>query len=316
MRRLRARTDAILSLVTTVSALLLAGCGPQITHGPPPSPELATDEFSVVTYNLYRFGYYDRDDDGQEDDFKPEDEVDAIVEILTELRPDVLAVQELGGEAALSNLITALDEAGLDYPHTAYLEGYAPYVKNGLLSRYPFDNVTRWTNLLFTVADTEIGVSRGFLEATIRVRDDYAFTLYNTHLKSKRYHELGQTEIRRSEARLLAQLVQERLEADPEANLVVAGDLNDIFDSAPVRLLTDDAGLIDLEPTDYVGDVWTHDWSWKDTYTRIDYLLCSPGMLPELVREKTRVVRHPLGRTASDHRPVVAVFKATETPAP
>lgn len=293
---------------------LTPGCGKKTESGPSTVPRLDRDEFSVMSYNLYRFGYYDRDEDGQEDDFKPDEEVSALLAILTATRPDVLAVQELGDEAAFDRLRSLLKAEGLDYPHAQFITGFSPHARNGLLSRYPLASVTLWTNLTYTVADTEVGVSRGFLEATIQVNDGYQFTLFNAHLKSKRFNELGQTEMRRNEARLLTQLITDRLSENPEANVLVVGDMNDEIGSAPLRLILEEGGVTDLLLRDYVGDIWTHEWSYRQSYSRIDYLFCSPGMMAELVPEKSLVVRHPLNRKASDHRPLLGVFKASEQP--
>jgi len=45
------------------------------------------------------------------------------------------------------------------------------------------------------------------------------------------------------------------------------------------------------------------------SFSQFDYFFVNEGMLPEVVRERTRVVRDPLTHEASDHRPVVAVFR-------
>jgi len=49
-----------------------------------------------------------------------------------------------------------------------------------------------------------------------------------------------------------------------------------------------------------------------DSHSRLDYLFVSEGMLPEVIAEQTRVVRDPLTAKASDHRPVIGVFRAAE----
>ena len=43
-----------------------------------------------------------------------------------------------------------------------------------------------------------------------------------------------------------------------------------------------------------------------------DYFFASEGMLKDWVRGQTRVVRDTLTREVSDHRPVVAVFRAVD----
>ena len=70
--------------------------------------------------------------------------------------------------------------------------------------------------------------------------------------------------------------------------------------------------LEDVRPADALGDVWTHFSAQWDEYARMDYILVSRGMKPELVREKTCAIRHPLMLQGSDHRPLQAVFKAQE----
>jgi endonuclease/exonuclease/phosphatase family metal-dependent hydrolase len=73
--------------------------------------------------------------------------------------------------------------------------------------------------------------SRGFAEVDIRVNDRYQFTLFTAHLKSRRVVEYGdEAELRLQEALKLRALIEARLQADPRANVLVAGDFN--LDSA------------------------------------------------------------------------------------
>ena len=62
----------------------------------------AADTFSLMTYNLMRFSYEDRDKDGQKDNFKPEEQIAPLMEILKKAGPDVLAVQEIGDAASFT----------------------------------------------------------------------------------------------------------------------------------------------------------------------------------------------------------------------
>ena len=131
------------------------------------------------------------------------------------------------------------------------------------------------------------------------------------HLKSKRFSELGQTEMRRNEARLLNNYVRQYLTADTNMNLLVVGDMNDVYDSAAIHWLIgqDRPWLTDLRPSDMYGDVWTHFFAPRESYERLDYLFVSDGMKREAMTNKCFVVRHPRAVEASDHRPVVGVFK-------
>ena len=80
---------------------LTPGCGRKPDAGASAIPRLDQDEFSVMSYNLYRFGYYDRDEDGQADDFKPDEEVSALLAIL------------FGTEKARAGKVTFPDDKGL-----------------------------------------------------------------------------------------------------------------------------------------------------------------------------------------------------------
>ena len=57
---------------------------------------------------------------------------------------------------------------------------------------------------------------------------------------------------------------------------------------------------------------WTHYYEVQDTYSRIDYVLLSPGMAREWVAAETYVLALPDWGLASDHRPLVATLEAED----
>lgn len=305
-----APTSARLSRsLVPLACLLLAACG----RAPDPLAP-AADEFSVMTYNLHQYALADRDGDGQKSEPKPEAERAAAADLIAQARPDVLAVQEIGGPAVFEEFRYALASRGLDYGHAEYLQRGESEINLAVLSRFPIVSRQPHTDDRYSIGTAEIPVLRGFADVEIEVNPQYRFRLLVAHLKSKVFHALGQTEMRRNEARLLNKHVRAILKENPEANLLVAGDFNDTYRSAALReALGEQGGLLaDLRPADADGDVWTRFEPAFDEYARIDYLLASRGMLPEVVREKTRVVHGPLAYQASDHRPVMAVFKAVD----
>ena len=273
----------------------------------------ADETFSLMTYNIMRFSYEDRDKDGQRDNFKPEDQIAALMEILKKNRPDVLAVQEMGDAASFAIFTQRVAAAGLDYPHHEYFIMPEATVGLAVLSRFPIVARGPITNESYRIGSETLPVQRGFLKVDIEVNPDYRFRLLAAHFKSKLYHPLGQTEMRRNEARLLNKNIRRMLNKDPDLNLVVVGDLNDNITSATLRELMGSPGILhDLRPVDAVGDLWSHFWAYQESYERLDYILVSEGMKPEVVSDRCRVVRDPLTYQASDHRPVVAVFTARE----
>lgn len=270
--------------------------------------------FSVMTYNLQRYARMDRDGGGKLDDPKPETERTAVVALIAKERPDVLAVQEMGDELIFGQFREALRTAGLNYPYAELLRRGKIDINLAVLSRFPIVSVQHHTNDWYSIGPAKVPVARGFLDVTIQVTPDYSFRLLSAHLKSKVYSKLGQTEMRRNEARLLNKNVRAVLKENPQVNLLLVGDMNDDYQSAPLREVAGRRGgkLTDLRPVDSVGDAWTYFMKSRDQYNRIDYLFVSEGMLPEVVKEKTHVVRDPFTAQASDHRPVIGVFRAIE----
>jgi len=287
-----------------VCLLLLVGCSKL--------PE--TDSFSVMSYNVKQYAFMDRDGGGQDDDPKPQAERDAVVKLIVAARPDVLALQEMGDEIIFSRFRQALRDAGLNYPYAELLQRGKIEVNLAVLSRFPIVSVQHRTNDWYSIGPAKVQVARGFMDIDIQVNPAYRFRLMNAHLKSKVYSSLGQTEMRRNEARLLNKAVRNILEESPDINLLVVGDMNDHYASAPLREVAGRRGgeLMDLRPVDSAGDAWTHFQASTDSHSRFDYLFVSEGMKSEVIEERTRVVRDPLTYTASDHRPIIGVFRVVE----
>jgi endonuclease/exonuclease/phosphatase family metal-dependent hydrolase len=310
---LRPHRPLALCLATGGAALLLlAACRrAEPVASVPDRLQPAAGEFSVMTYNVRRYCYDDRDRDGQRNDPKPPAEVRALVEVVTRARPDVLALQEMGSEPLLEEFRGKLRTAGLDYPYADYLPAPNTNVNLGVLSMFPIVGRKSVTNETYTIGETTLPVQRGFQALDLQVSTDYRFRLINVHLKSKVFSYHGQTEMRRNEARLLNKHVRRFLADEPGLNLLVVGDFNDQRGSAALREVLG-RELSDLRPRDQFGDYWTHLWEDEETYSRIDYLLVNTNMLREVVEPKTRAVRDPACAGASDHRPLFGVFVARD----
>jgi len=301
-----------------VGALLAAGCARRpADHSAEEAFRPGRDEYSLMTYNLYAWGYEDRDGDGQEDDPKPAEETAAVIRLIHAVSPDILAVQEIGGPDMLEQFRYALRDRGLEYPHVEYIDRGGHGKNIALLSRFPI--VSRQSHLddTYRLGNVELPVARGILDVDLQITPAYRLRVMVAHLKSKVYHPLGQTEMRRSEARILGKYVRRALRRNPDLNLAVVGDFNDFFNSSPLRLIRgrhDRPWLLDLRPADFVGDVWTHYERSLDLYQRIDYILVSRGLFAEAVLSKTHAVRTSYMLTGSDHRPLVAVFRKKDLP--
>jgi endonuclease/exonuclease/phosphatase family metal-dependent hydrolase len=265
----------------------------------------------VVTYNLGNYVLMDRDRDGQEDDPKPEDEIEAMMGLLKQLQPDVLAVQEMGIDSpSFQDFRKRLAAQGLNYPYADLGQGSDPIRHVAVVSRFPLEKVSDHADEVFRLSGETLRVSRGVQELIVKVNPDYSFRLINLHLKSKRAHPLGEQEIRNAEARIVREVVEKALSANPEENLLVVGDFNDTKNTTPLEIIRGDnvqgAKLSDVWARDDRRETWTQNWRYQDIYSRFDFALYSSGMRPEIVERGCYLPAFgELVWRASDHRPVV-----------
>jgi len=276
---------------------------------PPPT----SDEFTVMSYNVRMYRYSDRDNDGQEDDFKPEEEIVPMLGLIRDANPDILVVQELGDAATLESLQQRLSAQGVNYPHRDHLPGVGDFVNLGILSRFPIVSRFPLTNLFYSIQGQSFPVLRGFQHVVIDVRGQ-SIHVMNAHLKSKLFHEMGQTEMRRNEARLLASQLRRIIKERPDVRLVICGDFNDGYQSAALReiIAQENLTIEDLRLQDQFGDVWTHYFRRDQTYSRIDYIMVNPAMKTRWIENKSGVIRDARTYEASDHRPIIATFTAKD----
>ncbi|MFM7816263.1 MAG: endonuclease/exonuclease/phosphatase family protein, partial [Verrucomicrobiota bacterium] len=202
---------------------------------------------TLVTYNLQNYLLEPVPPRGA----KPADRRDRVIEVLEPLKPDVLVVQEIGGAGALEDLGARLAGVGNPLPHREIVWGSDPVIAVAVLSRFPFVSRRSHSNDTILAEGRLLRTSRGMVEVKIEGPDRFRFTLLAAHLKSKR--ETGtpsEASIREAEARVLRQHVDTLLGRDPEARIVVAGDLNDHQDSRALRFLRSRGpkALFDLRP--------------------------------------------------------------------
>jgi endonuclease/exonuclease/phosphatase family metal-dependent hydrolase len=248
-----------------------------------------------------------------------------VRESVRAINPDVLALQEIGNPAALEELRASLKAEGVNFPYWEHVAGHDTNIHVAILSKFPFTARHPRTNETFLLSGRRYHVSRGFADVDIQVSSNYSFTLISGHLKSRRPVGSGdESELRLEEGRLLREVIEQRLAADPAANIVVLGDFNDTKDSPTLKTILGRGWrkLVDTRPAERNGDgcqpgntrniTWTHYFSTEDSYTRIDYLLLSPGMAFEWLTNETYVLALPDWGVASDHRPITAAFTAVE----
>ena len=288
-------------------------------------PLSAAEIFHVATYNVENF----LDAPAGTRPAKSSEGKARIVESILIAKPDVIAFQEMGSTNALLDLRALLKSAGQDYQHWEHITGHDTNIHVAVLSKFPITARRPHTNENFLLNGRRFQVSRGFAEVDIQVSPKYSFTLITAHLKSRRpVPEADEAELREQEAIKLRELIDARASAHPTDNLIVLGDFNDVKDSRSTKLVIGrgKTALFDTRPAERNGDnqpnpiarfeprniTWTHYYGKEDTYSRVDYILISPGMKREWLSDETYIVTTANWGSGSDHRPVVAGFVAED----
>ena len=140
----------------------------------------------VATLNLDNYLITNRIADGgfRPDYPKPEAAKEALRKVILSVDADVLAVQEMGPQPFLLELQRDLRINGLDYPHTALMEGNDPDRHTAVLSKLPFIEVIRRNDLDFKYFEGREVVKRGLLEVVLET-GGVRWSLFNVHLKSR-----------------------------------------------------------------------------------------------------------------------------------
>lgn len=259
---------------------------------------------------------------------KPEASRAKVAETILTIKPDVIALQEIGRTESLLELQQRLKAGGLDLPYWEHVSGFDTNIFVAVLSRFPIVARRPHTNESFLLEGRRFRASRGILEVDFQPAPNYRFTLLGAHLKSKRASAAAdESDLREQEALLLRSKVEALLKANPSANILVCGDFNDAKDSAALRALlgrNSPRPLVDTRPVERNGDkapsdnprwdprhvAWTHFYGKEDSYGRFDYILLSGGMAREWRKEGSYLPVIPDWGVASDHRPVVCEFEA------
>jgi len=144
--------------------------------------------------------------------------------------------------------------------------------------------------------------------------DAFPITLINNHWKSKAGDENVNAPRRLAQALYVAALVEQQLAADPQAHVIVLGDLNDFSVSPPLTVFAQEPARL-VNALDYLaaGDRYTY--IYNGASQALDHILLTPNMVQFLsgvdaVHSSADFASggaglHEAGRQVSDHDPVV-----------
>lgn len=246
-------------------------------------------------------------------------ERETCIKAIAEINADILALQEVGGEPAVKQIQAGLKKLGVDYPFHTIVEGADDVRHIVIFSKIKPKEANHKTDAFYELRNNTVPIQRGFANCLFEWPNGYQLRLLVAHFKSKRFHRLGQSDMRRYESRHLRYLVNELILKDPACNLLVMGDLNDSPNSSPLNTLfsrrrNPEGQLFDLRPLDSQGFSWTHFWAAEDSYSRIDYMLTNQSLLPEVDFKHTKIVMTQASLAASDHRPLLVTIHPVDKP--
>jgi endonuclease/exonuclease/phosphatase family metal-dependent hydrolase len=286
-------------------------------------PNLFAQTFRVATYNVEN--YLDQPTESRHV-VKSLEAKAKVRQVIEAMKPDVLALEEMGSTNALMELRASLKSEGHDFSFWDYVEGSDTNIHVAVLSKFPIVARYPHTNDEFLLDGKRFRVERGFAEMEIQAATNFTFTLIAAHLKSQlQTPNADEAEERLGEANVLRSIIDEHFKANPNAKLIVLGDFNDLKNSDPIKKIIGRGKfkLTDTRPAERNGDnsfveniyheprdvTWTYFYGADDTYSRIDYILLSPAMARDWVKEETYIPTIPNWGIGSDHRPIIATFE-------
>lgn len=277
----------------------------------------APDTVVVASYNLENYLRMERHINGKtEFSSKPENEIQSLIQIISDINPDILGVCEMGRADEFEDFKKRLNLAGLGYNYFEYVAGPDQERHLALASRFPIVSHQSITDAAFLANGVREKVRRGFLDVTIKINSTFQLRLLGVHLKSKLAAPVDEALLRRNEAHLLRQHVEKIVNTTPSTELLVYGDFNDTKNEPALQEImgsrTSPDHLFDLWLADSVGDHWTHYWKFADLYERIDFILVTDNLLKKWDRPKSYIYRSDHWNEASDHRATVATFKVPQ----
>lgn len=240
---------------------------------------------------------------------KPLAERAAMWQVFDTIRPDVVALQEIGDQTHLDQLADDLArKTGLAFPHRICLNGRDTNRRIGIISRVPFESVFRFPE--------EEKMSRGILGAEI-LAGTHRLRIFTVHLKSKISRSDDDPECA-AERLAEADCAGKKLAVHGGEFCILLGDFNDFAESEPLLCFARESGMKRLDLRDSFGETWTYRYFKENEKRTFDHFFVSPESGKFVVPESGKIAdealaqkKLPDGKTvyASDHRMIFADFE-------
>ena len=268
------------------------------------------EELRVATYNLNNYLVMDRQVGAhwRPSYPKPEGQKAIIRQIIKEVSPDVLVLQEMGSVDFLEELRADMAREGVHYDYAVHMRGDDSDRHLAVLSRRIPRDVVKHKDLDFKYFDGREVVKRGMLEMSFDLANGESFQLFNVHLKSRYTNrkEDEQSSLRRvREAEACRDRIVERTYERGAKNFLIVGDFNDHPASATMRRFYRRGALEigSLVPAaDRRGEHWPYCYEKESRYESVDGFVASPALMPRIKAGRAQIVDSPEALTGSDHR--------------
>ena len=237
-------------------------------------PVLVGEELRVASYNLDNYLVVDRyvGERWRPAYPKPEKEKTIIRQIIKEVSPDVLVLQEMGPIAFLEEFRADMAREGIYYEYFVHMEGADEDRHLAVLSKRAPKAVLEHKDLNFKYFEGREVVKRGMLEMTFELTCGTKFKLFALHLKS-RYTDMKedpQSSLRRvREAEACRNRIVERTLDQGTYNYLIVGDFNDHPSSSTMRRFYR-RGKLEIgafvTAADSRGELWTYFYERESRY--------------------------------------------------
>ena len=278
---------------------------------------------TIATYNVENL-HDSHDDPYTFDEVIPPKSSEAIKQltrVIRHLNADVLALQEVENEEFLRSMVRE-HLADMGYRHVIVFPTNSRHGLNlGILSRLPILNTTNHLFNEMKVAghNHPRRFARGLVQVKIQATPNKTLDLFVVHFKARRDSpgDPLSTNWRAAEAAATRQVIQETLTNNPDAWIVLAGDMNATPDSPAMNVLLkpnqkNQTALHDLHAHLPLAKRITY--LHKPHRTTVDYIFANSILANRVVPNTARVLSDKNLLSGSDHAPVVVTLDLQEQP--
>lgn len=274
--------------------------------------EANDDQLVVATFNILNL-FDDVDSPYHADETtpaKPREEMERVAATIRELNADVIGFQEVESRGYLKRFRDAfLRDMGYEY--IVHYEGNdLRGIDVCLLSRLPVGPVVSHRHVKFSGPDgRERKMSRDLLSVTLLPPGKSPLEVWVLHLKSNSGGREFAEPVRLAEAQYLRQQLDQRLTANPNAQILLMGDFNDQWESPTLKTIVGSGPMALRLPLSEPKIKSLITYNKEPRRSMIDFILCSPALAKQYVAGSYRTIPGGVETSGSDHNPVVAWFQ-------